>query len=65
MTDIDVRQVFDNIGEIIFDIESEITEMVDENTASKGIIGRLIKLEKDAQSLQKCVYKEFYKDEVL
>lgn len=61
---IDVREIFGNIGEIIFDIEPELTEMIEDGDTSKDITELLIKLEKDAQSLKDCVYKEFYKDEM-
>lgn len=64
MTDIDVREIFGTIGEIIFDIEPELTEMIEEGDISKDITDLLIKLEKDAQSLKEYVEKDFYKDEM-
>jgi len=64
MSDIDVREIFGNIGEIIFDIEPELAEMIEDGDISKDITELLIKLERDAQSLKECVEKEFYKDEM-
>lgn len=64
MTDIEVRQVFDSIGEVLYEMEPELTELIDEDQANKDIIERLIELEKDAKILKECVYKEYYKDEM-
>ena len=64
MTDIDVREIFGHIGEIIFDIEPELVEMIEDEDISKDITELLIKLERDAQSLKECVEREFYKDEM-
>lgn len=64
MDDISVREVFDNIGEIIYEIEPELTELIEEDGTNKDIIERLSELEKDAKLLRDCVYKEYYKDEM-
>ena len=64
MTDIDVREIFDSIGEIIWDIEPELIEMIEDGDISKDITELLIKLKGNAQSLKECVERDFYKDEL-
>ena len=60
-----ITEVIDNIGDILYEIEPELSELIEEDNVSKGIINRLVKLEKDTQEIRECVYKEYYKEDEL
>ena len=62
MSDIDAGDIFDTIGEILFDMRPEITELIEEKNVSKGIINRLKQLERDTIELREYVYKEYYEE---
>lgn len=63
MSEVDAREAFGNIGEMIFDMEPELVELLEEGSDNKEMVQRLIKLERDTKKLKECVFKEFYKDE--
>ena len=64
MSDTDPREIFGNIGEMIWDMEPELVELLEDGEQSPEFIQRLLKLQKDTKELKELVYKEFYKDEV-
>jgi len=63
MSQVDAGDILDNIGQIIFDLQPELVELVEEGNENKEILNTLEKFEKYALELRELVYKEFYKDE--
>jgi hypothetical protein len=60
-----ITEVIDDIGDILYEIAPELTELIEEDNVSKGIINRLVKLKEDVQEIRECVYKEYYKEDEL
>jgi len=61
--DVGVGEILDNVGEIIYDLQPELTELVEEGNKNKEILDKLKEFHKHAIELRELVYKEFYKDE--